>query len=120
MSDGNKGTAETDTTSSWTDSVSATGKEAMLNVEGSIAEAGRVTWKFFHQLPFHGAILGGAVGLGAAMAVGVGELVTAGFTAYVTYRMFAYGESLTEAIENTIKFEKGDLAKEEITKPIPK
>ena len=35
------------------------------------------------------------------------ELAAAGLSAYVTYRVFAYGESWMEALENTIKFEKG-------------
>jgi len=91
---------------------------AMRTVEEGITSLGQGVWRFFHDLPFHGAVIGGAVGLGAAMVVGVAELVTAGFSAYVTYRMFAYGESLTEAIENTIRFEKGELPKEEIEKPV--
>lgn len=99
-------------------SVSESGMQAMRTVEEGIGSIGKGVWKFFHDLPFHGAIVGGAVGLGAAMVVGVAELVTAGFSAYVTYRMFAYGESLTEAIENTIRFEKGVLSKDEIEKPI--
>lgn len=87
-------------------------------VEDGMNSVGRATWNFFHALPGHGAVIGGAVGLGAAMLVGVAELVTACFTAYVSYRMFAYGESLCEAIENAIKFEEGKLEKEEIEKPI--
>ncbi len=89
-------------------------------VEDGFNAAGSWTWEFFHNLPGHGAVIGGAVGLGAAMLFGVAELVTACFTAYVSYRMFAYGESLIEACENVIKFEEGKLDKEEIAKPILK
>lgn len=118
MSDNTSGARETET-ASWSDSASASGQDAFRTVETGISTLGRGIWNVFHELPFHGALVGGAVGLGAAMLVGVAELVTAGFTAYVTYRVFAYGESLTEAIEKTIKFEKGTLAEEEIEKPVP-
>ena len=64
------------------------------------------------------ALIGGAVGLGAVTLVGVAEAATAFFTAYVTYRVFAYGESFTEAIENTIKFEKGNLCREDREKSV--
>jgi len=63
-------------------------------------------------------MLGGAVGLGAATVLGVAELALAGLSAYVMYRMFAYGESLTVALEKSIKFEKGELPMKEIEKPI--
>jgi hypothetical protein len=81
---------------------------------------GSGVWHVFHALPGHGTIPGFAVGLGAAMLVGVGELVAGCFTAYVSYRYFAYGESLSEAIEKAIKFESGKLEQKEIDKPIPK
>ena len=53
------------------------------------------------------------------MVFGVGELVAECFTAYVSYRYFAYGESLSEAIENAIKFESGKLSKKDLDRPIP-
>ena len=70
------------------------------------------------------AIIGGVVGLvvgasATSMLVGVAELAAGCFTAYVSYRVFAYGESLSEAIENAIKFEGGKLEKEELDKPYP-
>jgi hypothetical protein len=117
MPDSTKGTMETETASR-TDSLSASGGDAMRTVEAGISAVGRETWNFFHNLPYQGAGIGFAVGLGAAMLVGVAELVAAGFTAYVTYRVFAYGESFTEAIEKTIRFEKGTLPDEEVKKPI--
>jgi hypothetical protein len=107
-------------TVSVTDQAGERGMEALQSVERAFDTAGRWTWKFFHKLPGHGALIGGAVGLGAVMLIGVAETATACFTAYVTYRVFAYGESFTEAIENTIKFEKGDLAKEEREKIVLK
>jgi hypothetical protein len=87
-------------------------------VEKGVGTAGRLSWRFFHRLPGHGAIIGGAVGFGAVTLLGVAEAATACFTAYVTYRVFAYGESFTEAIENTIKFEKGDLCKQDREKVV--
>ena len=111
-------TMEIDSASS-TDSVVASGKGAFENMEGVLGAMGRGTWKFVHGLPGHGAVPGFALGLGAAMLVGVGELAVGCFTAYVGYRIFAYGESLTEAIEKAIKFESGKLEQKEIDKPVP-
>lgn len=111
-------TVETESTS-WSESVAAGGTSALRTIEDGINSVGRATWEFFHHLPGHGTIVGGAVGLGAAMLVGVAELATACFTAYVSYRIFAYGETLCEAIENAIKFESGKLEKEELNKPVP-
>ena len=103
----------------WGDSVTASAKGVLTGVEDGLSAIGKGTWKAIHQLPGHGTIPGFAIGLGAAMLVGVAELATACFTAYISYRMFAYGESLCEAIENAIKFESGKLEEKEINKPIP-
>lgn len=111
-------TMETET-SSWTDSAAESGKGAVQVLEEGWKAIGHGTWHLFHVLPGHGTIPGFALGLGAAMLVGVGELVAGCFTAYVSYRYFAYGESLSEAIENAIRFESGKLEKEELDKPIP-
>lgn len=101
-----------------TDSVVESSKGLLTTVEDGMGTIGKSTWQFLHGLPGHGALLGGAVGLGAAMMVGVGELAVGVFSGYVSYRVFAYGESWTEAVENAIKFEKGALEKEEIDKPV--
>ncbi|MCM3900968.1 MAG: hypothetical protein ND866_04620 [Pyrinomonadaceae bacterium] len=105
-------------TASWTDSASASGKGVLTTVEGGLGAIGRGTWQFVHSLPGHGAVPGFALGLGAAMLVGVGELAVGCFTAYVGFRIFAYGESLTEAVEKAIKFEAGKLEQKEIDKPV--
>lgn len=114
MQESTTDTMETES-GSWTDSVAANGKDAMRTLEEGI---GTVVWHFFHNTPFHGTIPGFALGVGAAMLVGVGELAAGCLTAYVSYRYFAYGESLSEAIEKAIKFESGKLEKEDIDKPI--
>jgi hypothetical protein len=108
-------TMETETASR-TDSAGIDHKRALEETWGAL---GRGTWHVFHALPGHGTVPGFALGLGAAMLVGVGELLAGCFTAYVSYRYFAYGESLSEAIENAIRFESGKLDKEELDKPIP-
>jgi hypothetical protein len=117
MQDGTHNTMDAETTS-WTDAVADSGKGVLKTIEDGVGAVGQATWEFFHHVPGHGTVLGGAVGLGAAMLVGVAELAAACFTAYVSYRVFAYGESLSEAIENAIKFEGGRLEKEERDKPI--
>ncbi|HXC66380.1 MAG TPA: hypothetical protein VN638_03115 [Nitrospiraceae bacterium] len=100
------------------DSVANDGETIFHTIEDGLDAMGHGVRKLFHDLPGHGVIVGGAVGLGAAMAVGVGELAVAAFTAYVSYRYFAYGEPLAMAIENAIKFEAGRLEEKEITKPL--
>jgi len=118
MEESTTGTIEAEP-STWSDSVTTSAKGVLTGVEDGLSAIGKETWKLVHKLPGHGTIPGFAVGLGAAMLIGVAELATACFTAYVSYRMFAYGESLSEAIENAIKFESGKLAKKEIDKAIP-
>jgi hypothetical protein len=107
-----------------TDSIAEDGKGVLESLDESLDKGweaiGRGTWHMFHVLPGQGTIPGFAVGLGAAMLVGVAELAAGCFTAYVSYRVFAYGESLSEAIENAIKFEGGKLEKEELDKPYPR
>lgn len=117
MRDSTTDTMETES-ESWTDSVAESGKDALRIVGDGVDTVSQATWSFFHHLPGHGALIGGAVGLGAAMLVGVAELATGIFAAYVSYRVFAYGESWCEAAENVIKFEKGALEKEEVVKPV--
>ena len=119
MQESTTGTIETET-ASWTDPAGESGKGAVQAMEEGWGALGRGTWHVFHALPGHGTVPGFAVGLGAAMLVGVGELAVACFTAYVSYRYFAYGESLSEAIEKAIKFESGKLEECEINKPITK
>jgi len=121
MQEGTAGTIETDETesTSWTDAVASGSDNVLRSVEDGVNSAGQATWEFFHHLPGHGAVIGGAVGLGAAMFLGVAELATACFAGYVSYRIFAYGESVSEAVENAIKFESGKLEKKEYDKPIP-
>jgi hypothetical protein len=76
-------------------------------------------WKYIRNyMPANGALIGGAVGIGAATVFGVGELAVGAFCAYVTYRVFGYGETWADAVENTIRFEKGELSKEELKKPV--
>src|SRR5574337_512011 len=118
MQDGTENSMNAETTS-WADAVADNGKGVLKTIEDGANEIGRATWQFFHDVPGHGTVLGFGIGLGAAMVIGVAELATACFTAYVSYRIFAYGESLSEAVENAIKFEGGRLEKEERDKPIP-
>ena len=101
------------------DSVTGSEKGAFQAMEEGLGAIGQGTWQLFHDLPGHGTLAGFVVGLGAATLLGPAELAVGAFTAYVSYRIFAYGESLSEAIEKAIKFESGKLEKEEIDKPIP-
>ena len=74
---------ETETGSS-SDSAAGNDRNIFHTLEDGLDAMGHGTRKLFHDLPGHGVIVGGAVGLGAAMLVGVGELAVAAFTAYVS------------------------------------
>lgn len=94
-----------------------TGGVPLLNdVEHGITSAGRLTWNFFHNIPIQGAVTSSAVGLYAATVFGVGELIAAGLSAYLAYRIFAFGEPLLVAVEKTIKFQMGELPKPDLDK----
>jgi hypothetical protein len=69
---------ETETESS-ADSVAGSSRSIFHTLDDSLDAMGHGTRKLFHDLPGHGVIVGGAVGLGAAMLVGVGELAVAPF-----------------------------------------
>src|SRR5262245_33619043 len=101
MPDSTSSAMDTETTS-WTDSVAAGGRSVIQSVDEGIGTAGSGIWEFFHEFPYLGGLIGGGLGLGAAMLVGVAELATAVVTGYISYRMFAYGESVTEAFEKSI------------------
>ena len=90
------------------------GTEALGTVEEGIVTVNSGIWEIFHDHPNVSAVLSGGVGLGAAMAIGVAELVAAVAAGYLGYRIFAYGESFTEAIEKTIQFREGKLTKEDL------
>lgn len=113
MPDSTSGT-EGPQTASLTDSVVASGKDALRSVEGGLGTVGRGIWEVFRELPILGALIGGGLGLGAALTIGVGELAVTLIGAYVGYRMLAYGETLTEAFEKSIEFREGKLLDEEI------
>jgi hypothetical protein len=86
----------------------------LSGLEDGISIAGCVTRNFFHNLPVQGAMVTGAIGLYAATVFGVAELIAAGLSAHVAYRMFAFGEPFPKACENTIKFEMGELPRTDL------
>jgi hypothetical protein len=47
------------------------------------------------------------------MLLGVGELATTVLTAYIGYRVFAYGESVTEAFAKSLALRHGERLEEE-------
>jgi len=96
------------------------GSYGLRSLEGGIGDAFRGIWRLFHQAPGVGGIVTAGIGVGAAMAVGVGELVVGVVAGYVGYRIYAYGESPTEALEKAIRLEEGRLSDEELMKPVPK
>ncbi len=58
-----------------------------------------------------GALGAGALGVGLASSVGVGELVAGGFIAYVAYRVIRYGVAWTEALIEGVELEHGQVPK---------
>ncbi len=101
-------------TASLTDSIAGSGKEALGGLEGAITSLTGGIWEIFHEHPNVGGTLTGGVGLAAAMTFGVGEIAGAMIAGYLGYRIFAYGESFTEAIEKTIQFREGKLTKKDL------
>lgn len=112
MPDSTSATMETGT-ASWTDPGAAAGMGPLRSLDGSIGVVAREVWGVFHQHPNLGALMSGGLGLGGAMLVGVGELAVAFIATYVGYRVFAYGESLSQAFEKSIEFKEGKLLDEE-------
>jgi hypothetical protein len=90
----------------------------LSSVEEAIQSASRMTWSLFHHVPIQGSLVTGVAAWYAVTVFGVAELLAAGLSAYVTYRMFAYGEPLLEAIQKSIKFEQGQLPMKETTRKI--
>ena len=74
----------------------------------------RGIWGVFHEHPNLGGLISGGLGLGGAMLVGVAELAVTLVATYVGYRVFAYGESLSEAFQKSVELREGKLLDEEI------
>ncbi|WP_447965372.1 hypothetical protein [Nitrospira sp. Ecomares 2.1] len=109
-----KRAARTADPESLADSLASSGKEALGGLEGGITYLTGGIWELFHEHPNVGGTLTGGVGLAAAMTFGVGEIAGAMVAGYLGYRIFAYGESFTEAIEKTIQFREGKLTKKDL------
>jgi hypothetical protein len=99
---------------SLTDSIAASGTEALGSVEGGITSITGGIWELFHEHPNVGGALSGGVGLAAAMTLGVAEVAAAVAAGYLGYRIFAYGESFTEAVEKAIEFKEGKLPEDQL------
>lgn len=104
---------ETETTA-LTDSLATSGKEALGCAEGGITWITGGIWELFHEHPNVGGVLSGGVGLYAAMTLGVAEVGAAVVAGYLGYRMFAFGESFTEAVEKAIEFKQGKLPEDQL------
>jgi hypothetical protein len=104
-------TTETDSLS---DSIAASGTEVLGSIEGGINSVTNGVWETFHEHPNIGGVLSGGVGLAAAMTIGVAEVAAAMVAGYLGYRIFAYGESFTQALEKTIEFKEGKLPENEL------
>jgi hypothetical protein len=109
-----KSATRTSNAESMTDSFAASGKGALGGLEGGITSLTGGIWEVFHEHPNVGGVLTGGLGMAAAMTIGVGEIVAGVAAGYLGYRIFAYGETFTEAIEKTIAFREGKLSKEEL------
>jgi hypothetical protein len=106
MPDSTSNLTATETTS-WTDPILASGGKVLENIEEGLGTVVGGIGGILHNRPYLGATLTGGLGLGAAIAVGVGELTFTLVAAYIGYRVFAYGESLTEAVEKSIEVRQG-------------
>jgi len=95
-------------TMSWTGSVFACSKEALLIIERGVSGIGNSLWEALHEHGYIGAVVGGGLGFGAAVLLGgVAEVGLTALTAYAGYRMLTHGESFSEAFANTILLKGG-------------
>ena len=86
----------------------------LRSAEESVEAVGTEICDFFYNRPKTGAVLSGGIGLAGAMFLGVAEVGAAFVAGYLGYRMLAYQESFSQAIEKGIKLEKGELPPEEM------
>ena len=103
-----------------TESAFEGGAFGLRALDGAIGDLARGTWRFFHQIPAIGGMVYAGVGVAAALTIGVGELAIGAVAGYIGYRIFAYGESTTEALQKTIRLEEGQLSDEDLKKPVSK
>lgn len=96
------------------DSIAGSGKEALGGLEEGITSVTGGIWEIFHEHPNVGGALTGGVGLAAAMTLGVAEIAAAMVAGYLGYRIFAYGESFSEAFEKTVEFKEGKLPQNQL------
>lgn len=110
MPENTNSTTDTDSErSSSTDSIVTSATAACQSVEEGITSVSDGVWEFFHDRPRLGAVVSGGVGFGCAMAFGFLEVTAFIIAGYLGYRVFAYGESFSEAMERTIQARKGEL-----------
>jgi hypothetical protein len=102
-------------TASWIDPISAAGDNVLENVEGGLGTVAGWIRGIFDTRPYLGAAVTGGLGLSAVTAIGVGEVTFTLVVAYVGYRVFAYGETLGEAVEKSIELRQGKHLEEEDT-----
>ena len=107
-------TTSTTEAASLTDSIAESGTEALHSLEGGITSVTGGIWELFHEHPNVGGFLSGGVGLGLAMTLGVAEIAAAIAAGYLGYRIFAYGESFTQAVEKSIEFRQGKLSEDQL------
>jgi len=99
---------------SLTDTIAESGTEALRGMEGGITSITGGVWEIFHEHPNVGGFLSGGVGLALGMTLGVVEVAAAVAAGYLGYRIFAYGESFTQAVEKAIEFRQGTLPEDQL------
>jgi len=107
-------TTSTTESASMSDTIASSGKETLGTLEEGLTTITGGIWEIFHEHPNVGGALSGGVGLAAAMTLGVAEVAAAMVAGYLGYRIFAYGESFTEALEKTIEFREGKLPEDQL------
>lgn len=99
---------------SFGDSLASAHTVALGGLEGGIKTITNGIWEVFHQHPNVGGVVSGGAGLAAAMTLGVAEVAAAMVAGYLGYRIFAYGETFTQALEKTIEFRDGKLPEKDL------
>ena len=104
-------------TTSWTAPIAAAGDNILESVDGGLGTVFGWVGGIFLSRPYLGATLTGGLALGAAMVIGVAEVIFTLGMGYVGYRVLAYRESVVEALAKSIELRHGKLPEGEEQEP---
>jgi hypothetical protein len=94
------------------DRATSPGRQVATVIASELGKTAERSWAVLQEHPYVGGVLAGAVGVGAAMVTGMGELAAGVAIGYGAYLMLAKGEAPMQAIGDAIAFERGQGPRE--------